>query len=159
MPPRRVVPRGLRCAIEGAVDIDQRLHPSGIEPDRLPRDGKAEAVADQHSLTDARVVQDRRNAPGEVIEGVGEARLIALAMARQVEDENTTPCGQEGDLLAPHRTVAGPAMDQDDRRLAGPVIDVMDPRAIQAREPRGAGGFGSSGEPGNRQQAKNKEDT
>ena len=85
---------------------------------QLERRDAAHAVADGHHLAEA----ERADQEGDVIDigadGIRPLRLVALAVAAQVERDHAMPPREVLRLRGEERAVAGPAVDEDEGRPA-----------------------------------------
>jgi hypothetical protein len=72
-------------------------------------------MSHQHGVLDARVFHDSVYCPGKQVHRVIDVRLVALAVAREVDQNDTMAVLKERGLPVPKSQVARPAMHKDQR--------------------------------------------
>jgi hypothetical protein len=83
-------------------------------------------VADERGLVHARIAHHRQNGAREEIRRVGGVRLVALAVAGKVNEDQPRLVREGRDLLAPEAEIARPAVDENNCLPALAHRDVMD---------------------------------
>ena len=88
---------------------------------------RAHAVADEHGLVHFGIAQHREHGLGKKIHRISRLRLVALAVAGQVNQNEPRLVRQRRNLFAPETQMARPAMNEDDGVVSFAGGDVMNP--------------------------------
>ena len=89
-------------------------------------DGGTHAMADERGLPHVRIAHHGQNRAGEVVHSVIRLWLVALAVARQVDENQPRVSGQRGHLFAPESRIARPTVDEHDGTRTFAFHDVVD---------------------------------
>ncbi len=83
-------------------------------------------MANEHGFFRPRIAHHGKHRASKEIRGVTRERLVALAMARQINENKARLIREHRDLLAPEITVAGPAVDEQDCLLSFADREIVD---------------------------------
>ena len=98
------------------VDHDHARH-RGAEPARrFERDGSSHRMTDQHHVLEAELAHHGGDVVPVLLDGPGRAGPGRLAVTGQIDRDHGVVGGEHWNLLAPVVAIAGPTMDEHERR-------------------------------------------
>src|SRR5438552_19138755 len=106
-------------------------------PVKSANDRRAQTVAEQGRSIYLRVAQDGIDRASKPVNRVGHLRLIALAVAWEIDKNQARLLVQRGHLKAPEIQIATPTVHEDERFFSIAKAHVMDAVGVELGEMRG----------------------